>query len=426
MLKAINNHTVIINVKVHHGKLCMKIVTIFPSFSRSQTIFSFVFSRSLSTSLSLRLLFSHSYYQRSSSHCQEIDSDAQAMSRNSHKSLPDLHTQSNRNSPHSDAMSYRSRGNRSSKSGSSLNRDSGESSGHYTHHSESYGGRDSYVQQRQLPSPPQISKLMDYRRDSGSSTQHSENLYRHNCTGCSNGKQCGDDCLLNFTTSEVPDAFKDDYVCDNVRSSSQCSPKKQYHLRYDHSPDEPTQIVRKDSGDTDVSPPLGTFRRQKCLRLKQHPSRYSSSDRAHTSSDDRRPILRSKSDISHRYWQRNRNEPNEPKLSIAKHDIDMAANNSSNELQQLERFFDNLGLDDRKYDECIVGDAMIDDESSRSSPTFFSDVSTVDSMRLLDSTETQATIAPYRPIETTSIVERNARIIKWLCACRKLQMAASS
>lgn len=344
----------------------------------------------------------------------------------SHKSLPDLHAQINRHSPHSDAMSYRSRGNRSSKSGSSLNRDSGGSSGHYTHRSEV---------SRQLPSPPQIAKPMDYRRDSGSSTQHSDNWYRHGCVECSEAHQCGEDCLLNFTTSEVPDAFKDDYVCEE---SPHRSSQRQYRPVYcsetapnlsgarndgDRSPDGP-KAGHKGSGETDISPPLGTFRRQRCLRLKQHPNRYSSSDRARSdeanSQDDRKPILRSKSDISHRYWSRNRGDPSELSVAHPCAEAPSERKKSIDSLQELQQFFDLLGLNEQKYDEFISEKHGTD--SNRSSPVFFSDASTVDSMRLLDSTETQATIAPYRPIETTSIVERNARIIKWLCVCRKLQM----
>lgn len=369
------------------------------------------------------LYFRDGYYHRSNSHSQAIDSDELTMKDKSHKSLPDLHAQIIHHSPHSDAMSYRSRGNRSSKSGSSLNRDSGGSSGHCTQRSEI---------SRQLPSPPQITKLMDYRRDSGSSTQHSDNWYRRGCIECSETHQCGEDCLINFTTSEVPDAFKDDYVCD---ASPHCSPQKQYRSIYltetslnkrsngNENSSNGMTVERKGSGDTDVSPPLGTFKRQRCLRLKQHPSRYSSSDRAQNddtrSQEDRRPILRSKSDISHRYWNRNRNET-----------IDIITTNQSTEstnerkksidsLHELQEFFDHLGLNEQKYDEFIT--EKHGNDSNRSSPVFFSDVSSVDSTRLLDSTETQATIAPYRPIETTSIVERNARIIKWLCVCRKLQ-----
>lgn len=355
--------------------------------------------------------------------------------------MPDLHTQTNRHSPHSDAMSYRSRGNRSNKSGSSMNRDSGGSSGHYTHRSEPYCCQQqpqTIYQDANVQQAPVIN--MDYRRDSGSSTQHSNNSYRNDCIECNLKNQCGDNCLLNFTTSEVPEAFQDDYVGNK---SVQYSTRHRSRLTYcgesgrrslPSSPDE-IQNERRGSGENEISPPLGTFRRQRCLRFKQHPNRYSSSsertrgDGAYDD-DERKPILRSKSDISHRYSHRNVqshdtnntgkcNMPNSPPNNL----LNAKKLSKSENLLQLERFFDHLGLNDDKYDE-YIGFSRRDSnsDSNHSSPVFFSDVSTVDSNRLLDSTETQTAIQPYRPIETTSIVERNARIIKWLCNCRKLQM----
>lgn len=368
-----------------------------------------------------------------------------AIARKSHKSLPDLHAQTSRHSPHSDAMSYRSRGNRSNKSGSSMNRDSGGSSGHYTHRSEPYA-----KQQQQQMHPSQYSSELpaqklpiDYRRDSGSSTQHSNNSYRHDCIECNSKNQCGDDCLLNFTTSEVPEAFKDDYV-DHSRSLPYSPNRRPRPIGSEEifaltNAPGPHQIDTN-STELDLSPPLGTFRRQKCLRIKQHPSRNSASsertadDDDEQSYDDRKPILRSKSDISHRYWHRNIDQsdsvdnPNGASVTIGGNAngpsnlINSRKLSKSENLLQLERFFDHLGLNDDKYDEYIAPRRNSNSDSDHSSPVYFSDVSTVDSTRLLDSTETQATIQPYRPIETTSIVERNARIIKWLCTCRKLQM----
>lgn len=369
-----------------------------------------------------------------------------AIARKSHKSLPDLHAQTSRHSPHSDAMSYRSRGNRSNKSGSSINRDSGGSSGHYTHRSEPYAKQQQQLMHpSQYPDESQTPKVtIDYRRDSGSSTQHSNNSYRHDCIDCNSKNQCGDDCLLNFTTSEVPDAFKDDYV-DHSRSLPY-SPNRgrprpigyEEIFALTNATGQPptTQIDNNNcSTEIDLSPPLGTFRRQKCLRIKQHPNRNSASsertaDDDEQSYDDRKPILRSKSDISHRYWHRNDSvgSPNAAANVIGGSVngqntlINSKKLSKSENLLQLERFFDHLGLNDDKYDEYIAPRRLSNADSDHSSPVYFSDVSTVDSTRLLDSTETQATIQPYRPMETTSIVERNARIIKWLCTCRKLQM----
>ncbi|KAF7272684.1 uncharacterized protein LOC143201726 isoform X2 [Rhynchophorus ferrugineus] len=121
--------------------------------------------------------------------------------------------------------------------------------------------------------------------------------------------------------------------------------------------------------------PVSTFKRQKCLRYKRD-----------------RPILRSKSDISDRYWR-----PPEPPTS------------------HLEQFFEHLGLTSDSYEEMLSGSGH-----SSESPVFFSDVSTVDSSRPLDNIDCcpQQT---YRNSEPPSIVERNARIIKWLCNCRKSQ-----
>ncbi|XP_045475231.1 uncharacterized protein LOC123681073 [Harmonia axyridis] len=120
-----------------------------------------------------------------------------------------------------------------------------------------------------------------------------------------------------------------------------------------------------------VYPPPPVFKRQKCLRYKRD-----------------RPILRSKSDISDRYWR-----PPEPPTS------------------HLEQFFEHLGLTSDSYEE------MLSDSRSSDSPVFFSDISSVDSSRPVDNVDYCP--APFRPSEPPSIVERNARIIKWLCNCRK-------
>ncbi|KAJ8963418.1 hypothetical protein NQ318_018898 [Aromia moschata] len=122
-------------------------------------------------------------------------------------------------------------------------------------------------------------------------------------------------------------------------------------------------------------PPPTAFKRQKCLRYKRD-----------------RPILRSKSDISDRYWR-----PPEPPTS------------------HLQQFFEHLGLTTDSYEE------MLSRSGSSASPVFFSDVSTVDSSRPMDGQD-YCPGAAYRSGEPPSIVERNARIIKWLCNCRKLQL----
>lgn len=122
-------------------------------------------------------------------------------------------------------------------------------------------------------------------------------------------------------------------------------------------------------------PPPSTFKRQKCLRYKRD-----------------RPILRSKSDISDRYWR-----PPEPPTV------------------HFEHFFEHLGLTTDDYED------MLRNSNSSESPVFFSDVSTVDSSRPLDNQEFCPAVN-FRSSEPPSIVERNARIIKWLCECRKYQL----
>lgn len=365
-------------------------------------------------------------YQRSYSHSQAVASDEAEYSPsyniNSHKSLPDLHSQISRHSPHSEALSCCSRGNRSNKSGSSFNRDSGGSSGHYTHRSEPCC--------KQLPNLPSDSTAIantDYRRDSGSSTQHSGNSYyayglpqnmRYDCMECRAKIQNDANCLLNFTTPEVPEAFQDDYEDTKQPRGYYEDRSKSYYKTPQVSPSQktPPDSLPPMVKEPDLSPPLGTFKRQRCFRIKQR-SRYSSpNDRNSRSEDDRKPILRSKSDISDRYWHRSgTNDPTKPVDKRGKVDS----------MSQLERFFDRLGMNDDKYEEFIAPklQRLSDSDSDHSSPVFFSDASTVDSTRLPDSTETNQNTQAYRPSEPPSIVERNARIIKWLCNCRKLQFS---
>lgn len=336
---------------------------------------------------------------------------------NSHKSLPDLHSQISRHSPHSEVLSCGSRGNRSNKSGSSFNRDSGGSSGHYTHRSEPQCCRPPPQQQQQyVVQQKEQMPHGDIRRDSGSSTQHSGNSYyglRYDCAECRSKMRMdqSDHCLLNFTTPEVPEAFQDDYEDKANRRYY----RRQQQQQQQHQP--PAQIQSPTSNEQELSPPLGTFTRQKCLRFKNR-GRFSSP------SDDRRPILRSKSDISDRYWNKNLSLAEGMNAAGGARAKEIRAKSES--MSQLEHFFDRLGLNDENYQEFIVpkpsGPACDENDSDQSSPQFFSDVSTVDSNRLPDSTETQPLTAAYRPNEPPSIVERNARIIKWLCNCRKVQL----
>lgn len=127
----------------------------------------------------------------------------------------------------------------------------------------------------------------------------------------------------------------------------------------------------------------------------------------------------------------------------------------SESMCELEQFFDRLGLNDANYAANIEAQGekrrsivkpkskskqSYEEDSDGSSAVFFSDASTVDSTRIV-AEQIIAQEAPvstgaltaitvlnnqannmYRPSEPTSIVERNARIIKWLCNCKKMQL----
>ncbi|KAG8038747.1 hypothetical protein G9C98_000302 [Cotesia typhae] len=140
-----------------------------------------------------------------------------------------------------------------------------------------------------------------------------------------------------------------------------------------------------------------------------------------------RPILRSKSDISDRYYREN------PLLHQRKPRM-----NPPRSLTELENFFNRLGLDTENYEQITVPG------SNASSPVFFDSVSSVDSALGLhpwtgnnqssngtgqnwpgggNATNclTAQDDTSQRISDPPSIVERNARIIKWLCQCRKVQ-----
>lgn len=429
-------------------------------------------------------------YQRKPSGRSKKDPYAPSTSNNinSHKSLPDLHTQISRHSPHSEALSSCSRGNRSNRSGSSgfnRDRDSGGSSGHFTHRSEPCCKQMEKIlmtQQQQQQSPTQ-QQQQDYRRDSGSSTQHSGNSYyayqqqfRYDCIEC-RAKMRENETMFNFPV-EVPEAFQDGYRAGSNQESSDTVRNTFYNQQ------TTTSIIRSPSPVSDeimspgsqkmelspLSPPLGTFKRQKCLRFKNF--RYSNGSNAASTStsqpnslqiqteEDRRPILRSKSDISDRHWNRMQTPP-DMSVKSRRERYQQAANESfgsngsgssggklskSDSIYELEHFFDQLGLDDKNYAETIVrskikhqrsASATVtstfsdNEDTDQSSVVFFSDCSTIDSNRIIadsgptnQSDQKNVQINPnlYRPSEPPSIIERNARIIKWLCNCKKSQL----
>lgn len=331
------------------------------------------------------------------------------------------------------------------------------------------------TQQQQSPTQQQ----QDYRRDSGSSTQHSGNSYyayqqqfRYDCIEC-RAKMRENETMFNFPV-EVPEAFQDGYQesSDTVRNTYYNQQTTTSVIR-SPSPVSSHEVMSPSSQKMELSPlspPLGTFKRQKCLRFKNF--RYSNgSNVAQTSTsqpnslqiqteDDRRPILRSKSDISDRYWNRMQQQP-DMSVKSRRERYQQAANESfgsngsgssagklsrSDSMYELEHFFDQLGLDDKNYAETIVrskikhqrsASATVtstfsdNDDTDQSSVVFFSDCSTVDSNRIIadsgptiQSDQKNVPVNPnlYRPSEPPSIIERNARIIKWLCNCKKSQL----
>ncbi|XP_017840684.2 uncharacterized protein LOC108598517 [Drosophila busckii] len=428
-------------------------------------------------------------YQRSYSHSHEVAHGDERTpytggeyNINSHKSLPDLHTQISRHSPHSEILSCCSRGNRSIKSAgeSSINRDSGGSSGHYTHRSEPC-----YKRQRESTAGTASGTIKNCcnlvastRRDSGSSTQHSANSYcgyvtpageygslharNTDCIDCRCKQDTGgvpaplnlsaydnaaaSDYLLNFTpTPEVPEAFQDDYTPTppsprlkssqtprySSSSSQQLHTSSQGYTSINHSQSSLVQSPGSAPSVDDISPPPIQFKRQRCIRFKNR---------------NRLPVQPRTSPISTSVdcgggsagsaggYKRNMEHENVffPKGFSAdgyaqSHSLDMEREALNASISELEKFFDRLGLNDETFHEIFSQPRRHhnnETDSDDSSTVFFSDVSTVDSMRLPDSTETQPqTTQPYRPSEPPSIVERNARIIKWLCNCKKMQCA---
>ncbi|XP_067647669.1 uncharacterized protein [Eurosta solidaginis] len=454
-------------------------------------------------------------YQRSHSHSHEMAADPNSQYNiNSHKSLPDLHSQISRHSPHSEILSCCSRGNRSIKSAgeSSLNRDSGGSSGHYTHRSEpcyrqqrNSINHDIYAQVSSkncclntIPTP------MEYRRDSGSSTQHSANSNggrvgyssssylrsgNDDCVecNCKNGSRFGsDDYFFNFSTPEVPEAFQDGYTppspsmpphYDMEESRFSNVPSFQnlqlHHTQQQvHEQDQqqlfstsvyssgsvksPKSSTAQSPGSApsieDISPPPIQFKRQRCIRFKTRnrislPNAPSQTSSVTAQSLERVEPYHGKMEQSSYFFPKcfstdtyipsgknynvsigqSASTPSINKLNEREETIVLDIYGADEHFEELERFFDRLGLNDEKFHEIYSVPRRRqsgDTDSEESSTVFFSDVSTVDSMRLPDSTETQLqTTQPYRPSEPPSIVERNARIIKWLCNCRKLQYA---
>ncbi|KPJ00820.1 hypothetical protein RR46_07659 [Papilio xuthus] len=364
-------------------------------------------------------------YIRSNSHSQPSMREEEGCTNiNSHKSLPDLHAQAHtypepttvggtdtlgrsprrrRHSAHHRTASCSSKG--TSRCGSSFARDSGGSSGHYTQrsappharppradsgsstqheHASRYGARarepaECYVSappqfQDGAPSPPPRPRSTPPRPTPPHTTPHiPASVYTSR-----NASRTASIDTINCPpqASAPPPQFQDeppvydygDYEC-TYKAPLKCLNvgRHEYTARdYNRYHEPSTELVSKQPqyqdprrvrhedtqdyvnapqqkcGGEEVTSPLGTFKRQRCLRYKQRRPR---------------PILRSKSDISDRY---------------------------------------------RRTDGRSASSAPCEGEREVQGPGVQKQI--------------------YRNTEPPSVVERNARIIKWLCQCRKTQM----
>ncbi|XP_012350989.1 uncharacterized protein LOC100865762 isoform X4 [Apis florea] len=331
-----------------------------------------------------------------------------------HKSLPDLHTSTRRRaslSPRASTKSSKPSGHHQSSS----NCPDCETSSDYSEHSfkrDAVCYRSSRHIRRSLGSGGgDASSVLS----AGGRTQKSSGSSKlsHGATARDSGGSSGH-CTPR---SEPPPVIQDcwSHIRRDSGASTQHSTEKDRSRRGSYANGTPTSVVRRYSPEsessnsqTDYSPTCN--------------SRFSDGWKEGRG----RPILRSKSDISDRYWRqdngRSNKVPARPPRSIT----------------QLENFFDCLGLDSDNYQRITKPD------SKSSSPVFFDSVSSVDSALGLYSwagnNQTNQSSqwqnndcsvgmgnddSNQRVNDPPSIVERNARIIKWLCQCRKVQFGFS-
>ncbi|XP_034189886.1 uncharacterized protein LOC117608609 isoform X4 [Osmia lignaria lignaria] len=338
-----------------------------------------------------------------------------------HKSLPDLHTSTRRRaslSPRASTNSSKPPGHHQTAS----NCPDCETSSDYSEHSFK---RDA-VCYRRCFNHHNISRHI--RRSfgsgggdassvlsSGGRTQKSSGSSKlsHGATARDSGGSSGH-CTHR---SEPPPVIQDcwSHIRRDSGASTQHSTEKDRSRRGSYANGTPPSVVRHYSPDsessnsqTDYSPTCN--------------SRFSDGWKEGRG----RPILRSKSDISDRYWRqdngRSNKVPARPPRSIT----------------QLESFFDCLGLDSDNFQR------ITEPDSKTSSPVFFDSVSSVDSALGLYSwagnnqtnqgsqwQNNDCSVGMgnddcnQRASDPPSIVERNARIIKWLCQCRKVQFGYS-
>ncbi|XP_033339389.1 uncharacterized protein LOC117227943 isoform X1 [Megalopta genalis] len=331
-----------------------------------------------------------------------------------HKSLPDLHTSTRRRaslSPRASTKSTKPSGHHQS----SNNCPDCETSSDYSEHSfkrDAVCYRSSRHIRRSLGSGGgDASSVLS----SGGRTQKSSGSSKlsHGATARDSGGSSGH-CTHR---SEPPPIIQDcwSHIRRDSGASTQHSTEKERSRKGSYANGTPLSVVRHYSPDsessnsqTDYSPTCN--------------SRFSDGWKEGRG----RPILRSKSDISDRYWRqdngRSNKVPARPPRSIT----------------QLENFFDRLGLDSENYQR------ITEPDSKTSSPVFFDSVSSVDSALGLYSwvgnNQTNQSgqwqnnncsvgmgndDCNQRVSDPPSIVERNARIIKWLCQCRKVQFGYS-
>ncbi|CAB0045301.1 unnamed protein product [Trichogramma brassicae] len=266
----------------------------------------------------------------------------------------------------SGARTHKSSGSSKFSHGATATRDSGGSSGHCTHRSE--------------PPSRDCWSSSHARRDSGASTQHSTERDRSRRSPASYGA-----------------------------GGSPSIHRKLQQQQQQQQPQPQSYTPESDSAGSisqDEYSPTGN-------------SRFSDGWKEGRN----RPILRSKSDISDRYWRHD--SPGGGKVPQQQQ--------QQRSLTQLESFFDRLGLEPESYRR------MTEPSSRGSSPVFFDSVSSVDSAlgpysawssqaqwasggnNCAGSNDDPVTLQQQRSsADQPSIVERNARIIKWLCQCRKL------
>lgn len=135
--------------------------------------------------------------------------------------------------------------------------------------------------------------------------------------------------------------------------------------------------------------------------------RASGSDASITAATEdirRKPILRSKSDVTHERCALVQKEDDED------HSLQATINS-----EDLEKFFESMGLDVNTYQEIMS-------PADEGSALYFDEKSSEDSIprRCSSGEETQQQQAGLRAGEP-SIVEKNARIIKWLFICQRAQ-----